>query len=70
MAQQALDRGGSVAQAVIDAGRDSADAHGLTTGKSAGDLLNAAVSGDLASHVAQVAKDALNAGEGAVRKEV
>ncbi len=55
---------------MIDAGRDSADAHGLTTGKSAGDLLNAAVSGDLASHVAQVAKDALNAGEGAVRKEV
>lgn len=70
LAQQALDRGGSVAQAVIDAGRDSADAHGLTGGKSAGDLLNAAVSGNLASSAAQVAKDVLNAGEQAAHGQV
>lgn len=70
LAQQALDRGGQVAQAVVEAGRESADAHGLTTGKSAGDLLNAAVSGELASNAAQVAKDVLNASEGAVRGQV
>lgn len=67
LAQQALDRGGQVAQAVIDTGRDSAAAQGLTGGKSAGDLLNAAASGQLSGQAAQVAKDVLNASEEAVR---
>ncbi len=67
LAQQALDRGGSVAQAVVDTGLQSAGAHGLAGGKSAGELLNAAVSGELAGNAAQVARDVLDAGEQAAR---
>ena len=69
LAQQAADRGGHVAQAVIDKGRDSAQSHGLTDGKSPGDLLDAAMSGSLAKDAKQVAEDVLHAGDDAVRKE-
>ena len=69
LAQQAADKGGHVAQAVIDKGRDSAQAHGLSEGKSSGDLLDAAMSGSLAKDAKQVAEDVLHAGDDAVRKE-
>ena len=69
LAQGAVDQGTHVAQAVLDKGRESAEAHGLTGGKSPGDLVDAALSGGLASDARQVATDVLRAGEDVVRKE-
>ena len=69
LAQGAVDQGGHVAQAVLDKGREGAEAHGLTGDKSPGDLLNAALSGDLASDAKQIASDVLRAGDEVVRKE-
>ncbi len=69
LAQEAADRGGKVAEAVIDAGRESAQSHGLTGNKSAGELTNAALSGDLAGNAKNVAQDVLRAGDEAVRGE-
>ena len=69
LAQGAVDQGGHVVQAVLDKGRDSAEAHGLTGGKSPGDLVDAALSGGLASDAKQVATDVLQAGEAVIRKE-
>ncbi len=68
-AQEAVDKGGHVAQIVLDKGRDSAEAQGLTGGKSAGQLVDAAMSGELAGSIKQVATDALQAGDVTVRKE-
>jgi len=59
-----------VAQAVADKGRASADAHGLAGGKSAGELLDSALSGDLAGNAKTVVHDVLQTGEEAVRKEI
>ena len=69
LAQEAVDRGGRVAQTVLEAGRSSASEHGLTSGKSAGSIVDAALSGDLAGNAKQVAQDVLRAGDEAVRKE-
>lgn len=70
LAQQAMDSGGQVAQTVLDAGRDSAKAHGLTSVDSAGSLLDAALSGDLAGNAKQVAQDVLRVSEESVRSEI
>ena len=70
LAQQAMDSGGHVAQTVLNAGRDSAQAHGLTSVDSAGSLLNAALSGDLAGNAKQVAQDVLRVSEESVRGEI
>lgn len=70
LAKEGLERGKTVAQAVADKGRASADAHGLAGGKSAGELLDAALSGDLAGNAKAVVHDVLQTGEEAVRKEV
>ncbi len=67
LAQRAADTGGDVAQTVIDQGRDSAQTHGLTDGKSPGNLLDDAMSGKLADDARQVASDVLHAGDEAVR---
>jgi hypothetical protein len=69
LAQEVVDRGGQVAQRAIDAGRDSARAHGLTGDKSVGDLVEGVKRGGLAESVKQVAKDVLQAGDEAARKE-
>ncbi len=69
LAQEVVDRGGRVAQTVLEAGRSSASEHGLTSGKSTGTLVDAALSGDLAGNAKQVAQDVLRAGDEAVRKE-
>jgi hypothetical protein len=42
LAQTVVDRGGEVAQKTLDAGRESARAHGLTTDKSAGSFVDEA----------------------------
>ncbi len=70
LANEGLERGKTVAQAVADKGRASADAHGLAGGKSAGELLDAALGGDLAGNAKAVVQDVLQTGEEAVRKEV
>jgi len=70
LAKEGLERGKTVAQAVADKGRASADAHGLAGGKSAGELLDAALGGDLAGNAKAVIQDVLQTGEEAVRKEV
>lgn len=70
LAQQAVDGGTHVTQAVLDAGRDSADAHGLTGGKSVGQLVDAALSGNLAGEARKAATEVLKAGDEAVRKEL
>lgn len=70
LAREGLERGKTVAQAVADKGRATAGAHGLSSGKSAGELLDAALSGDLAGNAKAVIQDVLQTGEEAVRKEV
>ncbi len=69
LAQEAVDRGGRVAQSVLEAGQRSASERGLTSGKSAGDFVDAALSGDLTGTAKQVAQGVLHAGDEAVRKE-
>jgi hypothetical protein len=70
LAHDAVDRGGNVARAVLGAGRESAQAHDLGGGKSAGGLLDAALSGELAGNAKEVAQDMLRASDEAVRNEV
>ncbi len=70
LAREGLERGKHVAQAVMDKGRESAGAHGLTGGKSAGQLIDAALSGDLAGNAKTVIQDVLRTGDEAIRKEV
>ena len=70
LADTAMDRGGNVAQAVMAAGKDSAQQHGLTEGKSAGGIVDAALGGGLATDAKQVAQDVLKAGEKAIHEDV
>lgn len=70
LAQQGLESGKTVAQAVMDKGRTSADEHGLTSGKTAGEFVDAALSGELAGNTKAVIQDVLQTGEEAVRREV
>lgn len=69
LAQDVANRGGEVAQRALEAGRDSAQAHGMTSGKSLENLAEEARSGDLATSVKQVAQDVLKAGDDALRKD-
>lgn len=68
LAREGLERGKHVAQAVMDKGHDSVQAQNLA-GKSPGGLVDAALSGDLASSAKTVVQDVLKAGEEAVRNE-
>ena len=70
LAQEAVDRGGRVATAVLDKGRDSVQSHGLAGSQSPGKMMDAAMSGELAGGAKQVVQDVLQAGDEAVRKEV
>lgn len=54
----------------MDTGRDSAQAHGLTGDRSAGELVDAALSGSLAGDAKAVVQDVLQTGNEAVRKAV
>ena len=69
LAASAMDRGTNVAHAAMEAGQDSAKQHGLAEGKSPGQMLDSALSGDLASNAKNVAQDALRAGDEAARKQ-
>ena len=68
-AQEAVDRGAEVARTVTGAARESAGAHGLADGRSPGELVDAAISGDLAADAKTVAQDVLHTGDAAVRKQ-
>jgi hypothetical protein len=67
-AQQAVDRGGDIARTAMDAARDSAREHGLTSDRTIGEVARDAMSGDLAANAKQVAQDALKAGHEGVQK--
>ncbi len=69
-AQGVRDQAGSVAQTVVQTGRESAETHGLDGSRSAGSLLDAALGGDLADGVQQVAHDVLGAGDKAIRNTI
>jgi ElaB/YqjD/DUF883 family membrane-anchored ribosome-binding protein len=69
LGQEVMDRGGRVAHQVLDAGRDSAREHELTADKSVGEVVAGLQSGDLAGTVKQVAKDLLQSGDEAIRKD-
>ncbi len=70
LAQTAVDSGAHVAQAVLDKGRDSVQAHGLAGSASPGQLVDDALSGTLSGNAKQVADELLEAGETAIRKEL
>jgi len=69
LAKQGYERGKNVAQAVADQARDSAQGHGLAGGSSPGQLVDAALSGELAGKAKAVLQDVLQTGDEAVRKE-
>ena len=69
LAQEVVDRGGRAAQQVLEAGRDSAQARGLSGDTTIVDLAKKAGSGELIGNVKEVALDVLKAGDDAVRKE-
>ena len=70
LAQQGLASGKAVAQTVMEKGRASVDAHGLAGGKTAGQFVDAALSGELAGNAKAVLQEVLQTGDEAVRKEV
>ena len=68
LAHEGMDKGGEVAKSVLDAGTASVHGHSLAGEKSVGTLVDAAISGDLASDAKQVVADVLQAGDDAIRK--
>jgi hypothetical protein len=69
LAKEGLEHGKHIAQTIVDKGRESVQAHGLAGGKTPGQLVDAALSGDLAHEAKAVAEEVLRAGEDAVRQE-
>lgn len=69
LANEGMEHGSRVVQAVTESARDSAQEKGLAGNKSPGQLVDAALSGDLAGSVTKVASDTLRAADEAVRKE-
>ncbi len=63
LAQDVVDRGGQVASEALDAVKDSAQAHGLSTDKSIGDVAADLKSGALVDAVKQVASETVEAGK-------
>ena len=63
LAQDVVDRGGRVATDTIDAVKDSAQAHGLTTDKPIGEVVADLKSGSLADAAKQVASEVADAGK-------
>ena len=63
LAQDVVDRGGQVASEALEAVKDSAQSHGLTTDKPIGDVAADLKSGSLLGAVKDVASEALEAGK-------
>ena len=70
LAKEGIEGGKHIAQAVADKTRESARGHGLAGGKTPGQLVDAALSGELAGSASEIAKDVLRTGDEAIRKEV
>lgn len=70
LAQDVVDRGGHIVTDTLDAVKDSAEAHGLTSGKPVGELLADVKSGDLVSNVKQVAQETLQAGKDSAQTHI
>lgn len=70
LAQDVVDRGGSIAGETLDAVKESASAHGLTADKPVGEVLSDIKSGDLAGHVKAVATETLQAGQDSAQKHL
>lgn len=70
LAQEVVDRGGDVANQTLAALKDSAESHGLTTGKPIGEVVQGLTSGSLLGDVKTVAKDALQAGHESVQSHL
>ena len=69
LANEGMERSSRVVQAVTDKAKEGVQGQGLAGDKSPGQLVDAALSGDLAGSVKQVASDVLRTGDEAVRKE-
>lgn len=63
LAQDVVDRGGRIASDTLGAVKDSAEAHGLTSGKPIGEVLSDVKSGALVDQVKHVANETLQAGK-------
>jgi len=70
LAHQAMESGRGVAHAVAEKVRDSADAHGLSGARTPGQMVDAALRGDLAGDAKEVLTDAMRKGDEAVRQAV
>lgn len=70
LAQDAVDRGGRIASDTIAAVKDSAGAHGLTSDKSIGDIVQGVRSGDLVGEVKEAARETLQAGKDSAQKHL
>ena len=70
LAQDVVNRGGRVASETLDAVKDSANAHGLTSDKPVGDVVADLKSGDLLGQVKEVAQETLKAGQDSANKHL
>jgi hypothetical protein len=67
LAQVGMDKGSQIANSVVDAGSKSVHTHGLAGERTIGNLVDAAIDGNMASDAKQVVEDVLEAGDMAVR---
>jgi hypothetical protein len=70
LAQDAVDRGAQVAGGALGAAKDSAQAHGLTTDRPVGEILNELKSGALIDHVKQAAQEVATAGKESLQGQI
>ena len=69
LANEGMEKGSRIVQAVTESAKSGVHGQGLAGEKSPGQLVDAALGGDLAGSLKKVASDVLRAGEEAVRKE-
>ncbi len=69
LANEGMERGGRVVQAVADTAKSGVHDQGLAGEKTPGQLVDAALSGELAGSVRTLAGDVLRSGDDAIRKE-
>jgi hypothetical protein len=69
LASEGMERGQRIARTIADKAQESAQAHGLAGDKSVGEMVDAALQGELAGHAGDVAREVLQSGQEALRKE-
>ena len=70
LAQDVVDKGGEAVNEALDAAKDSAAAHGLSTDKPVGELVSDLQSGKLADAVKSVVSETLDAGKDSVQSNL